>query len=179
MRIPVLLLSFLLGAPVFAQDMGVTGQLEVSSSTTAKEKLDFTRSSIEEMGEAVKSVGKLVDIAQKEADVEMLHCVRNKHASIRALLEVSNRAQGAMNEAIGNGEVARSDHEFRKVAVAVSKVRQFVAEAEACVGAAGATAGATEVEVTSQGITDADETQPIVVIDPVIGIDPPATSPFE
>ena len=150
-----------------------------TSQSAVKQKLAFTRDAIQEMEDGVKSVTKLLDAAERDGDVDRIQCVRNKLASVRALLEVSQRAENSMKDALSSSDTQRSEHEFRKVAVAISKVRQFVAEAEACMGDTGAAVGTTEIEVTSEGIAKTDDTEPLVDDDLVVGVDPPATSPFE
>ncbi|MFT4979146.1 MAG: hypothetical protein ACI8S6_005056 [Myxococcota bacterium] len=84
-----------------------------------------------------------------------------------------------MQEALASSSPERAEHEFRKIAVALSKSRQFLAEAEACAGQGDVVAGTTDVEVlNTQGITDADETSSTDV-DVVVGTDPPSSSQFE
>jgi hypothetical protein len=129
-------LSLLFGAPdARAQDGGGTsGQLEQGSATTDKEKQDFATQAIAEMQNAVKSVGRKLEAAEKEGDDLKIQCLSKKLSGIRALSEVSEDAQVAMERAINSGDSRLADHEFRKIAVALSKVRQFMAEADACVG---------------------------------------------
>jgi len=154
-------------------------QSTTAAQAGAKQKMSFSRDAIQEMQDGMKSVTKLLDAAERDGDVDRIQCVRNKSASVRALLEVSQRADNSMKDAIASGETQRAEHEFRKVAVAISKVRQFVAEAEACMGDTGAAVGTTEIEVTSEGIAKTDDTAPLVDDDLVVGVDPPPTSPFE
>ncbi|MDP6933053.1 MAG: hypothetical protein QGG40_09060 [Myxococcota bacterium] len=181
------LLSLLVGFGIAAIGTGsawaqdtVAGELAQSSTTTPKEKLEFASAALDEMRSAVKSSEKMLTNAQREDDVEMSQCLRNKMASMRALAEVSEGARGAMQEALASSNMERAEHEFRKVAVAVSKVRQFMAEAEACLGEGAARPGTTEVEVTVEGITDVeDDTVGSDAEVGVVGVDPPQTSPFE
>ena len=167
-----------LSAPVHAQETGVGGQLEQSSSTTPKEKKDFSTAALAEMQAAAKSVSKLLEQAEKEKDIVKIQCLTKKKAGIQALVEVSESSALSMEQALAEGDSQRADHEFRKVAVALSKVRQFLAEADACVGDAGAAPGVTEVDVTAEGLTDSEDTEPIYdgVID--VDVDPPDTSPY-
>jgi post-segregation antitoxin (ccd killing protein) len=106
--------------------------------------------------------------------------LRSKAASVRALVEVSSQAQTTMQEALAASQTERAQHEFRKVAVALSKVRQFVAEAEACLGKAGATPGTTEVTMTEENaaaVTDETSDWAWDALD--IGDAPPDVSPFD
>lgn len=169
---------FLASGRVKAQAVDLAKQLESTESTSPEEKVRFTRSAIDEMKADVKSVSKLLDGAQKEGDAEAIECVRTKLASIKALLEVTERSDGAMTEALAAKDMARADHEFRKVAVALSKVRQFVAESETCVGQKAVASGATQVQVIVQNETEVDDTRSFLEVEGV-DEDPPRTSPFQ
>ena len=65
---------------------------------------------------------------------------------------VSERANGAMKEAQARSSAERAEHEFRKIVVSLAKVRQFVAEAETCMGDVGSTPGTSEVQVDAAGL---------------------------
>ncbi len=156
-----------------------TASVEAAAQTSPKEKLDFARNAITEMSDSLKSVEKFLEQATRDGDEELIQCVRIKQASVKALLDVSERANESMQEALASGNDGRAEHEFRKIAVSLSKIRQFTAEAEACIGQDGVTEGTTEVDVDVKGITDGDETTSGDDIDGVVGIDPPDGSIFE
>lgn len=178
-RLTAMALALTLGAPAFAQDGEVSGQLEVTSATSAKEKLDFARDALVEMVDTTKDAEKLLDQAEKGGDPDQIQCVRLKLASIKTLTQVSERAQSNMSEAIASEGDLLAAHEFRKIAVALSKVRQFIAEAEACMGEAGSADGSTEVSVNKEGISDAEETEPLTGEIGTVATDPGDYSPFE
>jgi hypothetical protein len=152
-------------------------QAEDATQTSAPEKLSFAQAALDEMSQSLENVTRLYESAkERDSDAEMLQCVLMKQASIKALLDVSIRSNEAMQEALANGANERAEHEFRKVAVALSKARQFLAEAEACAGQGSVVAGDTQLEVlTTQGISDADETDSTDE-DVTVGTDPPSSS---
>ena len=154
-------------------------QVEAASSTSLKEKLDFAAEAIAEMQESVKLVEKIQEQVTREGDEELIQCVRTKLASVKALTDVSERANESMTDALAESNDERAEHEYRKIAIALSKVRQFAAEAEACIGQAAAVDGDTDVTVDVQGITDGEDTDETGTDDGIIGDDPPNTSPFE
>jgi hypothetical protein len=132
------------------------------------------------MDDAVKRTEKIQEQVTRDGDEDIIQCVRIKLASIKALTDVSERANNSMTDALADGNDERAEHEFRKIAIALSKVRQFVAEAEACVGQGGSVDGDTDVTVDVQGITDdSDDTEGTDTDGEIIGDDPPNTSPFE
>jgi hypothetical protein len=170
--------SMLSSTPALAQETGVSGQLERSSSTSPQEKLQYAASSNAEMREAVKSVSKLLEAARRESNVERLQCLTNRLTAIRALVQVSEAAEVAMKDALNTGQAERADHEFRKIAVALTKTRQLLAEAERCMDDSGLKSGDTILQVEG-GVTDeGDDTAdvPVDVLD--LGYDPPEASPF-
>ena len=146
-------------APASAQGLG--GTVEISRSGD------------------LKAVSKLADAARREGDDEMVQCVQARLSNIRALLMVSERANGAMKEAVGSSNVQRAEHEFRKVVVSLAKVRQFTAEADACMGDAGTTPGTSEVQVTQSGLTEGDDSQALDNYFLVVGVEPPDVTPFQ
>jgi hypothetical protein len=139
-----------------AQGVDAAGQLEASAATTPKEKLDFATAAIQEMAVGEKTVRKLLEQAQKEGDsaTGKIQCLNNKLASIRALQEVSDAANTSMQEKLAQNQNELADFQFRKIAVAITKVRQFVAEAEACMGQTGTTGGTESVDVSGDTLAE-------------------------
>ena len=164
---------------VYAQDSARSSQVQMAGSANPAEMAQYVRSALEEMMNGLKSVSRLSDAARRESDEEMLRCVQVKLSNVRALLMVSERANGAMKEAQSRASGDRAEHEFRKIVVSLAKVRQFVAEAEACVGDVGSTPGTSEVQVDAAGLEESNEMEPMDDYFTVLGVDPPATSPFE
>lgn len=167
-----------------AQDnTGTSLQAEDATQTSASEKISFAQKALTEMQASLESVTQLLEAVSANTQdpnaEEMIQCVQMKQASIKALLDVSSRANDMMQEALASGSNERAEHEFRKIAVALSKSRQFLAEAEACAGQGNVVSGTTDVEVlNTQGITDNDETDG-GDSDPTVGVDPPSSSQFE
>jgi len=139
-----------------AQGVDASGQLEAAATTSPKEKMDFAASAVAEMASGEKTVRKLLEQAQKEGEsaTSKVQCLNNKLASIRALQEVSNGANSAMQESLAANQNELADFHFRKIAVAVTKVRQFVAEAEACMGQNGTTGGTESVDVSGDTLAE-------------------------
>jgi hypothetical protein len=161
-----------------AQDPEAAGQLEAAATTSPKQKIDFANAAIQEMAGAQKAVRKMLEQAEKEGESAnaKVQCLNNKLASIRALEEVSNGANGSMQEALGSNNNELADFHFRKIAVSITKVRQFLAEAEACMGRTGQTGGTESVDVSgdllSENVDDYfDDTDDIPPAPPI--------SPFE
>ena len=172
-----MLASLGISAPAFAQDGGVAGEIDRVASSSPQEKLDYVASANDEMRTAVKEVGKLLETVRREADVERIQCLKNRFTSLRSVLQVSEGAETSMRGALEAGEVEKADHEFRKVAIALSKARQLRAEADGCGYDSSVQSGETEVIVEGGEFDDLDETVEVEV-EVEIGFDPPESSPF-
>jgi len=163
-------------APGLAQETGP--QVEIAGTTNPREMSQYVRAALEEMMASMKTVSKLQEAARRESDEEMIRCVQVKLSNIRALMMVSERANGAMKEAQSSSNSQRSEHEFRKIVVSLAKVRQFVAEADACMGDAGSAPGTSDVQVSQAGLTEGDDSQALDDYFLVVGVDPADVSPF-
>jgi saccharopine dehydrogenase-like NADP-dependent oxidoreductase len=176
----VFLLAAGLAPEALSQPEGIRAQLEQSTATSSSEKREFATDANKEMEAAVKKLSKAMADAEREREAVRLNCLSKKLSSARTLSEVAESASQAMNVAIDGNDLDKAEHEFRKIAVALQKTREFAAEGEACLGDAGSSPGVTSV-VVSQGDLDAeDDTEPI---DDgslgLLGVDPPETSPFQ
>jgi Fe2+ transport system protein B len=155
-------------------------QLEQSSETSSAEKQDFVSNANKEMEAAVKKLTKAMSDAEREREAVQLNCLSKKLSSARTLSEVAESASEAMNAAINENNLDKAEHEFRKIAVALQKTREFAAEGEACLGDAGSAPGVTSVDVSQGNLDDEDDTEPIDDGSTgLLGVDPPDTSPFE
>jgi hypothetical protein len=142
--------SLLFAGVAYADTPGVAGSLEQSSSTSPKEKVEFGTAAVEEISSAVKTVEKLLDQAQKDKNTEAIECLTRKLTPMRALLEVSRQSFNTMQLSLAASDTVHADQEYRKVAVALTKTRDFLAEAQACVGDTGASRGDAVVTVTGE-----------------------------
>lgn len=134
MRKFALLFVWALAPVAWAAAPGVVGELEQSSTTSPKEKVEFTRSAMEEMAASVKEVENLLEKAQREKNEEQIDCLTRKLTPMRSLVDISRQSNTLMQQALASNDAVHADQEFRKIAVALAKTREFLAEAKACVG---------------------------------------------
>ena len=176
----LVLLSGLLPEAKAEDDNSIRSQLEQSSLTSIEEKQEFALNANEEMNRAVKKLAKAMSDAEREREAVRLNCLTKKLSSARTLSEVAESANEAMDAAIKANDLDKAEHEFRKIAVALQKTREFAAEGEACLGDSGSASGVTSVDVSSGALDDLDDTEPFDDGSTgLLGIDPPDTSPFE
>jgi hypothetical protein len=71
-----------------------------------------------------------------------------------------------MKQFLAANDLVHADQEFRKVAVALTKSREFLAEAQACAGDADSERGDTTATVTDGGdpYVDGDDVPPTVEV---------------
>jgi len=170
----LLLLPFLPSGSAGAQG---TGSSLVQTARTPSEKADFAGAAIVEMRAASKDVARMLEAAEKDKDNARIQCLGKKLATIRALEEVSETSSTTMKQAFATGDTVAADHEYRKIAIALVKVRQFRAEAETCGGTSGQT-GATTVALVDAGVAYGDEDESLETGDWAIP-DPPPVSQFQ
>jgi len=175
----LVLLSALTASPALAQSPGgVSSELERTASTSPDEKKAYAEVSNQEIRDADKQISKLLEAAKKEGDTEATECLLSRLTAVRALLSVSERAEGAMGEALAAGNEEKANHEFRKIAVAVSKTRMLRAEANRCTADESEGGDNTIVDWESflQDYQDVFDEYDLDDLD--FGQDPPQVSPF-
>ena len=169
-----------LSGSAFAQDpTGIASELERTAQTSPDEKLAYAEVSNKEIEEASKQVTKLLEAARRDSDLEGLQCLTSRLTSVRALGQVSTQAEATMKSALASGETERANHEFRKIAVAVSKTRILLAEAERCTTQTALVEGEGRlVEWTTSLVGDQGEGE-VWDLDALdVGNEPPDASPF-
>jgi DNA-binding phage protein len=165
---------------VHAEDpssVGVMSDLERTASTSPPEKIAYAETSNQEIRDAEKQISKLLDQARKDGDDEAIECLMNRLTSVRALLSVSEASEIAMKDALAAGLEEKADHEFRKIAVAISKTRMLLAESERCASDQTVESGTTLVDWES-ALSDEPDLPTDVITDWDVGLDPPEVTPF-
>lgn len=149
-----------------------------AQDTTDAEKEQFAQMALEEMGRYVTEVSQMLETAEREDDVVKKACLRKTLTTMRSLHQVTEGAVAEMRQAIKAGNDARAGLEYRKIGVALSKVREFRAQADGCVGGAYAQTGTTEVKIIEEAVSTADLED---ILSPDYGFEdaqPPESSPF-
>ena len=127
-----------------AQSEGVSSD---EATVPPEQMLEFGADALLEMRGAVKEVAKLLEIAEREKEDPRIQCLSKKLTTMRALLEVSEGSNVSLADAVKAGDIERAGHEFRKLTIALSKVRQFRSEADTCGGGTTGQEGSTDVQV--------------------------------
>src|SRR5690606_16573602 len=93
-----------------AQEVGVRGEIERTTTTTSQEKLDYAEASLVELREALRELQRMAEAARRDSEVERLQCLNTRLTSLRALQSATEGASAAMNTALLAGEIERADH---------------------------------------------------------------------
>ena len=176
------LLGLLAFSPVVqAQEADAMSDLERISKSSPGEMAEFAQASVDEIAEGVKSISKMLEEARSRSNVEALQCLTNRLTSIRALEQVSKLAQKTLQGVLDSGNSERAHHEIRKMAVALNKARQLLAESERCADQDTLASGDSVVrwEGGIRGTPEREDTQTVTYNDMDIGVDPPKQSPFQ
>lgn len=159
---------------------GVTTELERTSNTRPEEKIAYAHDALEEIRTIQRTISRLSEAADKKStDSDSQDCVKNALRSVNSLLGVAESASLAMPGQLEAGNSELADFEFSKIAVALTKSRQLLAEAEGCASGSDTRSGQTSVKVEG-GLSDgSDDTQGTSSDVMDYGFDPPdEVSPF-
>jgi hypothetical protein len=171
-------LALLVVGTALAQDpSGVSSEIERTATTSPEEKIAYAEASNEEIAEAEKQIARMLDQARKDGDAEAIECLISRLTSVRALQQVALKAQTSMADALAAGEEEKANHEFRKIAVAVSKTRMLLAEAQRCASEQALESGDTLVDWETSLVDDDDPIDEDIEDDDLYP-DPPEVSPF-
>jgi len=174
-------LALLFGAPAVAlaqQPGGISSELEKTASTSPEQKIAYAQKANADISADEKAVSEMLEKARKDQEAQVIECLLSRLTAIRALQSVSQRAEGAMKDAIDAGSEEKANHEFRKIAVAVAKSRQLRAEANRCSVSDESGGNATIVDWESflEEYGDVFDEYDLDELD--FGQDPPQVSPF-
>jgi hypothetical protein len=166
----------LAGGSARGQDPTGVSDLERAASSTPQEKIAYAESANAEIEEGVRAINRLLEQARKDADADAIECLISRLTSVRALLQVSQSAEISMANAIAAAEDEKANHEFRKIAVAVSKTRMLLAEAQRCASEQQLESGTTLVDWTT--VLGVETGDPPDVTLTTTNLEPPPVSPF-
>ncbi len=131
---------------------GISSELDRASTTTPAEKRAFGEQALREIADAVKIVEKMREAAEREeGSTETLRCLGTKLASMKVLAVVARESNDRMLSALTNSEIASSELEFRRIAIASGKTTELLGEAYTCSGEEAQQGGGT-LDVTEPGV---------------------------
>jgi hypothetical protein len=162
-----------------AEDPGVSLDLERMLSADPAAMKAATLQANEEQRRIVKALTHESDEAKrKSADGAGEPCVEASLKASKALLQVSEAAEAAMNAALAAGNKEQADFQFRKIAIALRESRRMGQEGSTCALGVGAQDGNTRLNVTG-GVGDAIADTRALSSDVFdYGFDPADVSPF-
>lgn len=163
-----LALALVASGAAWAAGTGVEGEIEQSTTTTPQEKQAYADKAMSEINSAVSTVQGLVDQAKKEKNDDALKCLQPKLVALKALQDLGGQSNASMQAAIAASDAVHADAEFRKLAVAVNKSREFLADAQQCTGAPGTAKTTTKATSTVADLIDSSDVDVIPDVSPVV-----------
>lgn len=163
-----------------ATPTGVSSELEQTASTTPEEKIAYATSALEEIQAALVQIDKLLSQQKSkggEGSTDAINCLRLKYTSVLALNDVAQSASVSMQTALDDDNDELANHEYRKIAVAVSKTRQLLAEAQTCASDGSVSSGTTIVDWET-ALTGGDDLQEPTIDETATTPAPPPVTPF-
>ena len=126
-----------------------------ATGLSARDKVQAVESAISEMHQSVATLEHLIEASKTDhAPEDEIQCLESTLVPIQALVQISIQSQNAMKQDIAGGDDSHGDLEYRKILVALAKVREFMAKAMLC---AGNPAGAANTISQSNIITSPDD----------------------
>jgi hypothetical protein len=100
---------------------------------------------ISKMNDTVKYMVQLEDVARHEKDVIKLNCVNDKLLQLKQLLNIADKANNNMQEAIARGDEDARYHELGRVTIAYQQSQALKTDADNCIGEELAFLGPTQI----------------------------------
>ena len=111
-------------------------------------------------------------------DIIRLNCVNEKLTQLKALLNIAEAADFALQQALVEERPEEATHEFEKIILAKTKSDDLIAQSSSCVGQAAVYSGDTKVETVIEEDVVSDESV-VEIFDEIPIVEPPSASPFQ
>lgn len=119
-----------------------------AETLSTQEKLTRSSEQLKRMKDTVKQTLLRLKGAREKQDIIQVNCVDDKLQAIQALLNISEDADRGLREAAAREDVEMINHEFTKISFTATRVENFRAEVEGCMGEASQYTGKTVLDVT-------------------------------
>lgn len=153
-----------------------SGQSTAAPQTVA-DKVSFVLAAAEEVASATSEMESALVKARGKGDSAAVKWLVSRVTAAQALGRVVAQSAVAIKAAAAAGQDAKVDHEYRKVAIAMSKARLLLAETQRFKQGQGSAPGSTSLQWQEQMVL-ADPFEEIVIDDMDVSVDPPQVSPF-
>jgi hypothetical protein len=129
-----------------AQDQAeVEVPMKARANISPAEMTQQAKTYIGKMNDTVKYMEQLQEVARREKDVIKLNCVNDKQLQLKQLLNIADKAQNNMQEAIARGDEDARYHELGRVTIAYQQSQALKSDADNCIGEELAFLGPTQI----------------------------------
>lgn len=167
-------------ANIIAVPVPVTEELEKIKKIPPAEKRKIAANHVAESKRLLGTVTGVLKEAREKKDIIRINCVNEKLTRIKALARSAEMSELYLREALTKKDTKTTNHAYRKIAIALQKIRTLKAEAEQCIGELAFTADEKEkVELKiDRDKVPADDPTATEFPETAI-IRPPAASPYQ
>ena len=132
----------------------VTAPAETKANLSPREMANETKRLLSEMEGFHVRVLQLQAAARKAKDVIKLNCVNEKLLAVKQLLNIADKAQTDLTEAIATSDRDAQVHQYSQVKLAHERATAERDEAEACIGEEIVFVGPSQVDVNGPAMPD-------------------------
>ena len=166
-------------AALAAEPSGTASEIERTIAMSPQERIAYAEGALEELEQTAITLDEMLAKARGSSDDAAVEYLISKVAAIKALNKVAQAALPKLVQAVDDGNEDMIDHEFRKIAVAISRSRQLLAEAQRQGADQAMESGNTSLEWQDQFVTDDGQEMSDGEIPPDFSLDLPQNSAFE
>jgi hypothetical protein len=152
--------------------------VETVAVGSVEEMLDQAKQTVAFVQDAIRRSKKIRDQAEKEGDNKLVDCITGPYSSLNTLQAVSTDRYEELAALSASGDSANAARVFRALVILRDKATALAAQAEACTADGQLQEGSSLVNANQDGVSNGDETNPLLGSDEA-DIDPPPTSPFQ
>ena len=183
MRLTVALSFAGLALLLVSPRLGAAPPPETQPRLTIPEMIEQAQEKLEELRSALTESFSELEDARTSQDVQRLGCVNEALLAVKGLVRLAEQNWVALQEAKAGADLDTAEHEYVKLSLAVTKVRELATQLKACAGPviSRETEDAADVEVLEDlDLPAAAFADPFVwfhLVDVVLQI-PSSSSPF-
>ena len=158
---------------------GTASEIERTIEMSPQERIEYAESAIEELEGYEALLDDMLAKARGSNDDAAIEFLVPRVTAMKALNRVAKAAYPKLTDAVEDENPDMIEHEFRKIAVAISRARQLLAEAQRQGADQELESGNTSLEWQDQFVSDAAQDGGMGESPPDFSLDLPQNSAFE
>jgi hypothetical protein len=176
----VLLVTLTAHGKVIAVPVPATEEIKKIDKIPPAQKQENAAKYVAESKQLLANVNGVLKEAREKKDIIRINCVNEKLTRIKALARSAEMADLYLREALTKKDAKTASHSYRKITIALQKIRALKSEAEQCIGELAFAAGEKEkvdLKIDRDKVPDDDPT--VTEFPETAIVRPPAASPYQ